>query len=114
MFQEQIVETSEEVYTASFHQGFNMPKAGAYKVDLNARRIQEATEALNVSTLGLTKICPQRNKETEWNNQPLSSPILSQNDGQKSGQKALKIKNVYHLGLKHKYFIIEYVFFYVI
>ena len=33
---------------------------------------------------------PQRSKETKWNNQPLSSPILFQNEIQKPGQKSLK------------------------
>ena len=33
---------------------------------------------------------PQRNKETEWNSQPLRSPLLFQNKSQKPGQKALK------------------------
>ena len=32
----------------------------------------------------------QRNKETEWNSQPLRSPLLFQNKSQKPGQKALK------------------------
>ena len=32
----------------------------------------------------------QRNKETEVNNQPLSTPLLFQNEIQKPGQKALK------------------------
>jgi hypothetical protein len=29
----------------------------------------------------------KRNKETEWNNQPLSPPILFQNESQKPGEK---------------------------
>ena len=42
----------------------------------------------------------QRNKETEWNNQPLSSPILFQNGSQKPGQKALKKIE------KHKFYLL--------
>jgi hypothetical protein len=36
----------------------------------------------------------QRNKETEWNSQPLSKPILFQIESQKPGQKAFKKKNI--------------------
>ena len=32
----------------------------------------------------------QRNKETDWNTQPIRSPLLFQNKGQKPVQKALK------------------------
>ena len=35
-------------------------------------------------------VCTQRNKEAEWNTQPLRSPLLFQNKSQKPGQKALK------------------------
>ena len=38
----------------------------------------------------LLRMQPQSNKETKWNNQPLSCPILFQNEIQKPGQKALK------------------------
>ena len=33
----------------SFHEGFNLPKPGAYQVDLTARRLQESAEIINVS-----------------------------------------------------------------
>ena len=62
----------------------------------------------------------QRNKETEWNNQPLSSLILFENESQKSGQKILKNiekHNFYLLGHpespKNLIFYHKICFFYV-
>ena len=51
-------------------------------------------------------ISTQRNKDTEWNNQPRSSLILFQNESQKSGQKTLKKiekHNCYLLGHPESY-----------
>ena len=59
---------------------------------------------------------PQRNKDTEWNKQPLSSPILFQNEIQKLGKSLKKLEkhNFYLLGhpesLKIWYFITKCVF----
>ena len=41
-------------YGTSFHGGFNLPKKGAYAIDLAARKLQEAAESLSVSTKILT------------------------------------------------------------
>ena len=34
----------------TYHQGFNLPKQGAYAVDLAGRRLQEAAEDIEVIT----------------------------------------------------------------
>ena len=65
-----------------------------YQADFSS----QLTEVASKKTL-LVK--PQRNKQTECNNQPLNNPISFENESQKPGQKTLKKKkkhNFYLLG----------------
>ena len=43
-----------------------------------------------IGQIGTVDFPSLRNKETEWNNQPLSSPISFQNEVKKPGKKDLK------------------------
>ena len=60
----------------------------AFSLGAHQRINSFTVKGFNIRTLGLAVI--QRNKDTGWNNQPLSSPIVLQNESQKPGQKALK------------------------
>ena len=43
------IEIADEIGNEGFHGGFNLPRSGAPRVDLSARRIQQAAEMISVS-----------------------------------------------------------------